>query len=54
MQQLNNEKESKAKYQAKLGNGENSSWAVSKLTREKKIKNSPLEVYKQTEKISTH
>lgn len=43
---LNNEKESKAKYQAKLGNGENFSCALSKLTREKKIKNSPLEVYR--------
>lgn len=31
---LNNEKESKAKYQAKLSNGKNCSWTASKLTRE--------------------
>lgn len=40
---LNNEKESKAKYQAKLGNGKNSSWTVSKLTKDQKLPFGSLE-----------
>lgn len=43
---LNNEKESKAKYQAKLGNGKNSSWIVSKLTKDQKLPFGSLEDWK--------
>lgn len=51
---LNNEVESKAKYYSKPGNGKDSSWTVSKLAREEKIKDSPSDVYNSTDKMSTY